>query len=63
MEKTVEIRNLLIEKLKETYGAMAVVPLNGHYLAGADVAINGENGAPEVYRITVIKHEPQNSPR
>ena len=59
MEKTVEIRNLLIEKLKETYGATAVVPLNGRYFSGADVALNDKDGNPEVYRITVIKHDQQ----
>ena len=57
MEKIVEIRNLLIEKFKETFEAIAVSEINGHNFTGADIAICDKNGDPEIYRIAVIKYE------
>jgi len=51
--KTEEIRDGIIEFLKQKYGA-AAVKIDGCNFAAADVAVN-EQENPEIYRVTVIK--------
>ena len=53
--KTEEIRDGIIEFLKQKYGT-AAVKINGCNFAAADIAIN-EQENPEVYRVTVIRHD------
>jgi len=61
-KKTIEIRNLLIDKLKEIFKLTAVVELNGINFASADIALNDKDDNPEIYRISVIKYNQQRNP-
>lgn len=58
MDRTEEIRNTILETLKEKYGASTaeIDGSNKIHFSAADIAI-GTYETPDVYRITVMQHE------
>jgi len=52
--KTKEIRDGIVEFLKQKYTA-AAVKIDGHNFAAVDIAVDAQ-GDPEIYRVTVVKH-------
>jgi len=52
--KAKDIREECIAALREKFGALAAAELDGFSFAAADIGVKGEDGTPEVFRITVV---------
>jgi len=58
---TLSLRNAILQNLKNqtAFENIVTANINGNYFSAADVALAEKKGEPEVYRIVVIRHNPQ----
>ena len=58
--RTNEIRDIIIDALKKQKST-AVIEINGHHFAAADIAVADKDGNSQAYRIAVIPYNRQNA--
>ena len=56
-----KLRDTIIQGLRDqkTFDRTATADINGNYFSAADIVSANADGRHEVYRIAVIKHNPQ----
>ena len=56
------IRDTVLKNLKNDrdLNGMVFTEINGNYFSAVDIALPGNDGNPDVYRIAVVKHNQQN---
>lgn len=58
MNNTNYVRDTILQKLRlnDSFNGMVTAEINGFNFSAADIAILGNDGRSEVYRISVIKY-------
>ncbi len=55
--KAKDIRDECITALRKKFGALAAAELDGFSFAAADIGVKGEDGIPEIFRLTVVSQK------